>query len=78
MKNLFFLFSFFTVIAAICRNVLYLQSPLAPGVLVPGVDGHEGPVLEALWGVIIGSGPGGRHTAGVTTRGPVPRRSRLA
>ena len=30
------------------RHILYLQGPLAPRGLIPGVGAHEGPVVEAF------------------------------
>lgn len=36
-----------TIVAGPC-HVYHLQGPLPPGVLVPGVCGHESPVIKAL------------------------------
>lgn len=37
----------FTIVTG-SGHILYLQPPLPSGVLVPGVGGHEGPVVEPL------------------------------
>ena len=47
-----------TVVAGSGR-VPDLQCPLSAGILVPGVCAHEGPVVEALRRVVMGSAGAG-------------------
>lgn len=44
------------VVSLSSRYVLYLQGPLPSRVLVPGVGGHEGPVVKTLRREILGPG----------------------
>lgn len=43
-----------TIVTTISCHVLYFQGPFPLRILVPWVCGHEGPVVESLWGEVIG------------------------
>lgn len=46
------LFVFFTIVTG-TGNILNLQPPHPHGILIPGVGGHERPVIKALWRVVV-------------------------
>lgn len=44
----------FTIVSGtILSDIVNLQRPRSYGVLVPGVGGHERPVIKALWRVVM-------------------------
>lgn len=43
-----------TIVTTISCHVLYFQGPFPLRILVPWVCGHKGPVVESLWGEVIG------------------------